>query len=378
MRPTPAQIRDLLQQNAARKFSQSLSLPPAIYHDPQIYEMEIEKIFYRDWICAGRLAEIPRAGDYISIDIAGRPVFIVRQKDETVKAFSNVCPHRSSRIVAGSGHARRLVCPYHSWTYDLDGRLVGAPFMQATSEFSVDRIRLRELNCTLWQGFVYVSLNPDAEDFGQHLKELDAQIGKLEFADYVPVHTETEVWQSNWKCLVENYMDVYHLHRVHADSFAKYGSHEDSTYFFPGNDFYCYHYVQERDERWSVRPHEKNTRLHGDERYRTWLINIFPSHTIQLQPDLLWYLSILPLGTDQLEVRWSVSVPQDFLDDPDGGEKHVNENLDLLNQVNGEDKEAVERVQRGTAEPEAVQGPLSSLERSVWDFGRYLARRLCD
>lgn len=372
----PATILERLRQNAERPFHDALSLPPAVYHDSDIYALEVEKIFHRDWICAGRLAEIPRPGDYIAFDIVDRPVVVVRQADGTAKAFSNVCRHRSSRLVTGCGHARRLVCPYHSWTYELDGRLIGAPFMQDRAGFDMGAVALRELRCTAWQGFVYVSLDPGAAPFAAQLTELDEQVGKLEFADYVPVHAATEVWSSNWKCLVENYMDVYHLHRVHADSFGKHGSNEDTTYFFPGNDFFCYHYVQEADDKWSVRAHDNNDRVKGDERHRTWLINVFPTHTIQLQPDLLWYLSILPLGVDRLEVRWAVSVPQDFLDDPDGGEKHVRENLELLIQVNAEDRQAVERVHSGTAEPEAAQGPLSSLERSVWDFGRYLSRRL--
>ena len=350
MTDSPAAILEFLEENANRDFPDALSLPPAIYHDEDILALEIERIFRRDWICAGRLAEIPEAGDYIAIDVIDQPVVIVRQQDGGVKAFANVCLHRSSRLLDDCGHVRRIVCPYHSWTYELDGQLMGAPFMQDTRGFDTKAYRLRELNSTQWQGFVYVSLDADAAPFGQHMGELDELVGKFEMADYVPVHTETEIWNSNWKCLVENYMDVYHLHRVHADSFGKYGSSEDATYFFPGNDWCCYLYDQDSGGELSVQPHAKNERIRGDEKYRTWVINVFPSHTMQLQPDLLWYLSILPHGTEQLKVRWSVSVPQDCLDDPDGGEEHVKENLDLLIQVNGEDKQAVERVQSGTAE----------------------------
>jgi choline monooxygenase len=367
----------LLGENAARDFRDAQSLPPAIYHDEDIYALEAERIFGRDWICAGRLAEVPNSGDYIAIDIIDQPVFVVRQADSSVKAFSNVCLHRSSRLLDDCGHVSRITCPYHSWTYELDGRLIGAPFMQDTANFDLASYRLRELRCDVWQGFVYVSLDPDAAAVSQLLSEFDSIIGPLEISDYVPVHIETELWNCNWKCLVENYMDVYHLHRVHANSFGKYGSFEDQTTFFPGNDAFCYHYVQDDGGQKSVAAHAKNLRLSGEDRYKTYLINIFPAHTIQLQPDMLWYLSILPAGPEQLKVRWSVSVPQDFLDDDDAGAEHLKENLDLILQVNSEDKEAVQRVQRGTAEHGATQGPLSSLERSVWDFGRYLSRRLC-
>ena len=110
--------------------------------------------------------------------------------------------------------------------------------------------------------------------------------------------------------------------------------------------------------------------------FKTFLINIFPSHVIQLQPDFLWYLSILPNGLDVVDIRWAVSMPAEILDNAKDRQAAIDEVLDLLRQVNGEDRPVVENVFRSTASPDAVQGPLSCLERNVWEFGRYLARRL--
>ena len=122
-------------------------------------------------------------------------------------------------------------------------------------------------------------------------------------------------------------------------------------------------------------PRPKPGRPHPD-RLRTWLINIFPSHTIQLQPDMLWYLSILPDGLGQTRIRWAVSIPGEILDSANIKQAHIDEVMALLHQVNSEDRPIVESVFETTRSPAAAQGPLSYLERNVWDFGRYLNRIL--
>lgn len=365
-----------LVANANGSFAQAKSLPPAIYHDPLIYERELDRLFRQDWICIGRHAEMPNPGDYLSRDIIDSPVFVVRQRDGSIKAFANVCLHRAARLLEGSGHVSRISCPYHSWTYEIDGRLIGAPFMNETAGFDAAAFRLQELRCESWEGFIYVSLSADAKPIAEALAGLTGLVGDFRMGDYVSVYEHVESWDANWKCLVENYMDSYHIHRVHKDSFARYGSSEDITHLFPGEDAYTYHYIQENEERKSVHAHAENTWLKDDDRYKTYLINIFPSHVIQLQPDMLWYLSILPEGIDRLQMRWAVSIPAEILDSATDRDAVIEEQMALIHQVNSEDKSIVTNVASATASPHARQGPMSWLERNLWDFGRYLARRL--
>jgi len=373
---SPADLLSQLSANAGVEFDKALTLPPAIYHDQAILELELAHLFRNEWICLGRLAEMPGPGDYICRDIVDTPVFAIRQKDGAVKAFANVCVHRSARLLEGMGRVARISCPYHSWTYDLGGRLIGAPFMQDTDGFDHREWRLRELACDAWQGFVYVCLSPDPTPIGQALSGLAALVGDFRMADYVTVHEQEETWHANWKCLVENYMDAYHIHRVHKDSFARYGSSEGITHLYPGDEACTYHVVQETAERHSVHAHPDNHWLTGDDRYKTWLVHIFPAHVMQLQPDLLWYLSILPAGVDDLTVRWAVSIPREILEDAPDRQAVIDERMALIHQVNSEDRPIVENVFQATRSPFAGQGPLSRLERNVWEFGRYLARRL--
>ena len=376
MRQSTKNLLQHLAQNANASFNDAQSLSPSLYHSPEFFDLEREHLFRKEWICIGRTAEIPDQGDFLCRDIVDAPVFAVRQRDASVKAFANVCVHRSSRLLSGAGHVSRISCPYHSWTYDLDGQLIGAPHMQETVGFDVANYKLQELACEIWEGFIYVSLQAESAQFADRLSALTDLVADFRMADYVPVFAAEETWNTNWKCLVENFMDAYHLHRVHRNSFGKYGSSEQQTMLFPGEDAFTYHYVQEDEQSHSVHAHPDNTWLRGPDRFRIFLINIFPSHVIQLQPDLLWYLSILPNGLDKVNIRWAVSIPAEILDGAKDRQANIDEVMELLHQVNGEDRPIVENVFRSTASPDAKPGPLSYLERNVWEFGRYLARQL--
>ena len=326
----------------------------------------------------GRAAELPNRGDYICRTINATPVFVIRQRDGSICAFDNTCLHRGARLLCGDGHVSRISCPYHSWTYELDGQLIGAPFMEQTPGFDVKNYHLRQVVCEEWEGFVYVSLQNQPQPLAGQLQELHGLIGDFRIADYVPVYAIEEIWHANWKCLVENFMDAYHIHRVHKNSFAKYGSSEDITHLYPGSEAFTYHLIQESEDRRSVYPHPENTWLTGDDRYKTYLINIFPSHVIQLQPDMMWYLSILPAGVDRLSIRWAVSMPGEILNNATIRQDVIDEEMDLIHQVNSEDKEIVYQYFANSKSPQAIRGPLSYLERNLWDFGRYLARRLAN
>jgi phenylpropionate dioxygenase-like ring-hydroxylating dioxygenase large terminal subunit len=338
-----------LAQNANASFDEALSLPPAIYHSPEILELERNNLFRKEWICVGRTAEFPGQGDFLCRDIFDAPVFVMRQRDGSLKAFANVCAHRASRLLDGAGHVSRISCPYHSWTYELDGQLIGAPFMDKTPDFNVANHKLTELACETWEGFIYVSLQARPTPIDERLGGLTKLVSGFRMADYVPVFAEEETWNTNWKCLVENFMDAYHVHRVHRDSFGKHGSSEGQTSLFPGDDAFTYHYVRDEEGPHSVQAHPDNTWLQGPDRLRTWLINVFPSHTIQLQPDMLWYLSILPDGIDKVNIRWAVSIPAEILDAAKVRQAVVDEVMTLIHQVNGEDRPIVENVFQSTA-----------------------------
>ena len=214
-RRTTSPVLKQLAALAARPLERATAMPPAVYHDPQVHALELERIFGREWLCAGRAESIPRKGDWFTWKVADQPVLVIRGSDGTVRAFSNVCRHRMMRLLDGKGSCRRIVCPYHAWTYDIDGRLVGARHMERTEGFDMAEIRLKPVRCEVWQGWIYITLDPEARPVAELLAPLEEIVADYRMADYVEVVREDHVWDTNWKLLTENFMEGYHLPVTH-------------------------------------------------------------------------------------------------------------------------------------------------------------------
>ncbi len=364
-----------LSEHAEHSLEAAVALPPGVYGSAPLLAHESQQIFEREWTCIGREAEIPAAGDYLTFSVADQPVVAIRQADESVKVFANVCLHRCAKLLEGTGNARRIVCPYHAWTYKADGQLAGAPHMEGSPGFRLDGQRLAEVRTTFWEGFIYVTLSEQTAPLEPQIEGLSEVIGRYRLADYEPVMLENEIWDTNWKCLVENFMDAYHVFKVHRKTFDPVNESVQRTTMHEGGDRWAYHTVDAPSDDARALAHPENTWLQGDWRRTVTLAAVFPTHTMQIQPDMLWYLSIQPRGTDRVAVRWAVSIPREILADSDRGAL-VKQWSELLRAVNEEDKEILGRVGEGMRSTSACQGRLAYLERNLWEFGQYYCRRM--
>ena len=365
-------------------------LPSAAYTSPAVLAEEHRRIFAREWMCVGRTADLPRVGDYLTAEIPTgatdalgrhRSIIVVRGDTGILAAFDNVCAHRGSPLLEGCGNETRITCPYHAWIYRLDGQLIGAPYMNRTTDatgrpFDAADHRLTTLRLEEWEGFLFVNQHADAPALGPRLTGLSDVVGRYRMAGYVPVHHQVDVWDTNWKLLYENFMDAYHVFKVHRNSFAKNGDNTLKTTMHAGTDDYAYHLVGHDADAESGVAHPSNTSLEGDWCHTLLLGAVFPTHIMQLQPDWLWYLQLSPLGVDRVRLRWDVSVAPEVLADQADADDYVAKLLSLLNLVNAEDRPIVEGVFRGVHHPDLRRGPLSYLERNVYDFDRYMARAL--
>ena len=358
-------------------FESARALPGELYSSQEMLVLERQHIFSQEWICVGRTAEIPKAGDYLTFDIVNHPVLVVRQDDASIEAFSNICLHRGAKLVEGCGTSTRFVCPYHAWTYSTDGRLTGTRFMEKTPGFNTEDYRLAKLRCEVWEGFIYVTLDAHISSVAERLTDLSHVVGSFRVADYRHVFTKDEVWPANWKCFVENYMDAYHLFKVHAKTFGQSGHYEDLTRLYDGGNHYTYHLVDSREGDPGGVAHRDNHWIRREFRRTTVLACVFPSHTMQLQPDFLWYVTVQPHGVDHFRMRWSVSVPDEILADLKDPDAYTDELRDFLIEVNSEDEAIVSRAYAGLRANTSIRGPLSYLERNVYRFDQYLARQLC-
>ena len=192
------------------------SLPPDAYLSSDLNSLEVRAIFERSWLCVGREEYAPGPGDYYTMDVMGEPVVIVRGTDGIIRALNTACRHRAMPVVTGRGNAGRFVCPYHSWVYATDGRLIAAPHMEGSQVFSKVDCSLPEYRLESWKGFLFVNLDDDAEPLRTSMTSMDQATTSYRIEDQTEVFHYETTWNGNWKLSAENSMEYYHHIGLHA------------------------------------------------------------------------------------------------------------------------------------------------------------------
>lgn len=363
-----------LAANAALPFEQAFAMPKSVYTSEDFLASELEHVFSHDWFCAGRASSLRAAGDYLTLELAGQPVMVVREASGQLRAQSNVCLHRMSTLLEGRGNTRAIVCPYHAWTYELDGQLRGAPAMEQNQSFCKQGMRLPEVRCEEWLGWIMVSLNPNAAPVNEQLDDVEAMIGDYGVTDYQESFFETHLWDTNWKVLAENFMESYHLPVCHRGTIGGL-SRLDEMVCPPGEPAFNYHTILKDDSLKIAMAHPDNQRMQGDRRRTTYLLAIYPSLMITLTPGYFWYLSLHPQGVGKVRIMFGGGMSTEYANDTDAQQNFATLKS-LLDDVNVEDRGCTEKVYKGLCSERAVPGPLSHLERPNYDFAQYLSSRI--
>jgi len=363
-----------LAANVAVPFEQARAMPPEVYTSEAFLAAELEHVFAKGWYCVGRSSALAKAGDYVTCELAGQPVLVIRDRDGDLRAMSNVCLHRMSTLLHGRGNARNIVCPYHAWTYNLDGSLRGAPAMTLNEGFCKENYTLPHVRCEEWLGWAFVSLNPEAAPVAQELAEVETLVGGYNMAAYTETFFEEHVWDTNWKVLAENFMESYHLPVCHAGTIGGL-SKLDEMICPPGLEAFNYHTILKDDRLKIALAHPNNTTLQGDMRRTTFLLAIYPSLLITLTPGYFWYLTLHPNGVGQVQIGFGGGMSPDYVNDPES-QKHFAQLKTLLDDVNIEDRGCTEKVYKGLSSDLAQPGHLSHLERPNYDFATYLSKMI--
>ena len=363
-----------LKANVARPFEEAHAMPPSVYTSQAFLKSELENIFAKDWFCVGRASALSNPGDYVTLELADQPIIVLRDNDGDLKAMSNVCLHRMSTLLEGRGNARSIVCPYHAWTYNLDGSLRGAPAMSLNQGFCKEQYKLPEVKCEEWLGWIFVSLNENAKPVSGELAKVEELVGDFRMETYTETFFETHVWSTNWKVLAENFMESYHLPVCHADTVGGLSRLEDMI-CPPGEEAFNYHTILKDDTLKIALAHPDNKRLKGELRRTTFLLAIYPSLMITLTPGYFWYLSLHPQGVDKVRISFGGGMSPEYVNDKNA-QKHFAQLKTLLDAVNAEDKGCTEKVYKGLSSKSAKAGHLSHLERPNYDFACYINKRL--
>lgn len=209
-------------ETADKPREQSTTLPAASYTAPDFAEFEANKIFRKEWISLCHISQISKPGDFVRVDLCGEPMLVVRGKDMGIKVLSRTCRHRGMDLMpSGFGHPdegnkRVILCPYHLWSYDLGGKLVGAPEMQQAEGFDRSEVCLHEFRSEIWEGFVFATLSEEIPPLSEKYSRLKNEfVGKWNMAEGDLVWSQHWPCEFNWKILLENFMEAYHHMGAH-------------------------------------------------------------------------------------------------------------------------------------------------------------------
>lgn len=196
-----------------------VALTREYYVSPEIFEKEVQRIFFKQWIYVGHVSQIPNAGDYFLHSFANESLIIVRESAETIRAHFNVCRHRGSQLAkADNGNVKLIVCPYHQWSYELDGRLRRAPMMPDGDCIDYGRLHLNPAAVEVWAGLIFVHLDPQPRQTLQEAVGLPPEgLLKLEPENIKEIRRDRLVISANWKTLLENYLECYHCAASHPE-----------------------------------------------------------------------------------------------------------------------------------------------------------------
>jgi len=351
----------------------SWTLPPRAYTDPRVFEIEREAIFGRDWLCVARQEQVSQPGDYVCVDLPDQPIVLARDRGGALHALSRICLHRAMPVAEGSGNATRFVCPYHHWTYELDGSLRSAPMMDGVHGFETSACALPRLPLEVWQGFVFVSLNPDPTPLAQELEALSTLLERYDVAGLEVVDTIEFDSPWNWKILVENFMEAYHHIGPHKHTFepeypARKSRVEDNggapwtLLRMPGSG-------EPADTGEGPFP-----RLLASERHQLLAVNVFPTLLFAVSGGGAAWYQLEPRAHDEMNLKIHYLLPATAAAalDPAGRA----EVMAFVRAIHLEDIAVNEGPWRGLNARLTTQGRLSLYEGAIWQLNQLWLDRI--
>ncbi len=351
------------------------SLPSWTYRDAEFLALERERIFRPSWQVICHVSEIPDTGSYQTLDILGESLFALRGNDGQVRAFHNVCRHRAARLLDGSAGrcARRIVCPYHAWSYDFEGRLASVGDRSAFPHLDIARESLVPVEMEILFGFVFVRLAPGLPSVAEMLAPYADEIAAHELEKLAPIGRVTlRPRNVNWKNVGDNYSDALHIPVAHPGLTRLFGS----SYRVESREWVdrMVGDVSDKPSRnWAERMYQKYlpeaAHLAADRR-RSWVyFKLWPNFAFDVYPDQVDIMQWIPLSPTQTMIREIAYARPDAR-----REMRVARycNWRINRQVNAEDRVLIERVQQGMESGSYRVGPLAAGEVALRSFGRRL------
>jgi Rieske 2Fe-2S family protein len=346
-----------------------MTLPSKYFTDPEVFRGEMERFFLRTWICVGRGDHIPNAGDYFLRDVAGESIIVTRDADGLVRAFFNVCRHRGTRLCTApvGGFAGRISCPYHGWTYSLDGSLIGAPHMDEP-DFSRADYPLHQVHADVWGGHLFINLGLKPQPLSAQLAGLSEKFAAWRMHELRFFKRIVYDVKANWKLVILNYNECLHCPILHPalNRLTNYlGAHNEAptpAYIGGSMGFRTGVETMSMD---GIRRREYLPGLSDEQRKMVCYYTIYPNFFLSLHPDYMMTHTLWPKAVDQTEVVCEWHFHPDEMAKPDFRADDAIEFWDLTNQ---EDWAITEQSQAGIQSRAYTPGPYSRREELLSAF----------
>lgn len=364
------QVRAALARVHTAVYDDARSMPASFYTDQTLLDIERRTLFGQEWVCIGRADEIPSPGDHMTFQLCDEPLVAVRGDDRVIRVLSNVCRHRGALVASGRGTSSHLQCPYHHWTYGLDGMLQRAPRLDEHQSFDPSTCALPSFATEEWMGFVFVSLAHDPAPLAPRLEGLEALVAPYHLELATTRFVADEVWPTNWKCFVENFMEGYHLSPLHRTTLHPVNPTRLCRHYPPGEVYFGYHAGFTPGLPRLEPGHPDLTPEQVDD---CIMFAVPPGLVAGCASDYSSFICVQPESVDRVRLKLGLMFFGDRWTDDD-----IETAAKLFQETNAEDREVLIGITRGHASAHHAPGPLApaAYEGTLHDFYRYLERRL--
>ncbi len=374
----------------ADPFATAEIFPAEAYTGEAFWRFEKWALFEREWLCVGHVGQIPAPGDHFSITIIGEPIIVARDEDGAVNVFSAICQHRGHPLMDGLDaptkagacrNAKRLMCPYHAWSYRLDGRLHAAPGMEktASAEALRQRIRLPPIRHTIFHGLIFINFDAAAPDLGPGLERMEAMIAGYGLDALLATPATSVAIASNWKIYQENSLEPYHTDIVHKASHNPAPAHLSAFYDYAPGDGAIITTTGFADsaELFAAEDQPALPPIAGlDEAQssRLLFVAVLPVLFLLFEPGSVLVTLALPEGAGRMTLTTFSLYPREALEQPDF-EAAAQAQAAALRVIVAEDIATQEALQRGHGSRFTPKGVLSWLEATIPQMNSWLVER---
>ncbi len=342
------------------------------YHDDALFDLECDQLFRKNWMLVAHISDIPDNRDFLTFEVAGESAIVIRGHDHKLRAFHNVCRHRGSRLLdADSGQcAPTLSCPFHGWTYQLDGELIGVPAQSTFPNLDKTTKNLVPVDLEIWMGFIFIRFVPGGASLTETMQPVEDWLRPYRLPELLPLSNShcLDVFPCNWKVVHDIDNEGYHVPVGHPQLQELYGKHY-SDHVIGGHSVSTARLNDKPGKNWSVRNYQQLLPQFDhlpEENQRLWFyISIFPNMVLGLYPDSIEYYMTIPVSTQKTILKGASYALPDSRREIDA----VRWLSRRINRITGdEDVSFVMRMHEGMKSSAFPEPELSSLESGVREF----------